>query len=122
MSTNELAVDFGVKDSKGRALGCVVTIKPAFKYIPNPALVENGGTETCGMGCIKTDEQDGWEVRISSTRDGKWFGAYRYPTHAATMEEAQKLAQKKIAQSRSRVLRAAAKTGGVYLTGRAAKV
>lgn len=109
---------FAVKDTRGRVVGGEAVIYTEYRMVPNPELVQNGGTKDYGMTMVATDEVAGFEVRVYSTRDGRHFGAIprRNGGTFATLAGAQHYAEQKLDLKRRQTEKAAAKTGGTYMT------
>lgn len=88
---------YGVKDIKGRKLGQYAQIG-------------------------KRSDSNEFVLYMGATRDGHGFGSSQGATGTyATLAEAQAAAEAKFAKLKRSVVNAAAKTGGIYLTGKALK-
>lgn len=82
-------VGFGVKDSRGREVGAVIMV---------------------------SEERSGVRVTVHAARNGELFGAWPGSVPADSVEDGKTLGTKKAEAVRQRVLKASAKSGGVYLT------
>lgn len=88
---------YGVKDARGRQLGQYAQIG-------------------------KRSDSNEFVLYMGATRDGAGFGAMQSATGTfATLAEAEAAAEAKFAKLKRSVVSAAAKTGGIYLTGKALK-
>lgn len=85
----KMKIGFGVTDSRGREVGALIFL---------------------------TQERDGVRLTVCSARNGKSFGAYPGSAQVKSMDSGKALGLKKAEAVRKRVLKAASKTGGVYLT------
>lgn len=95
------AVDHGIKDAKGRAIGNYAVIDAMRKVRRNDD------------GTLTLEDATTYFVSTRATRDGKSFGAINTrDTECASLTEAQAVAEKKIAAAGKRFARAAAKGEG----------
>jgi hypothetical protein len=97
--------DFGVKDSKGRALGSrVFKGRDEFVEIDEAHRREN-------QYAVGYHVRPGsyFYFRPSATRDGKHYGAWHYPSYFHTAQERDAAVAKYVANARKRAAKNAAK-------------
>jgi hypothetical protein len=99
-------VPFGVRDEKGREVGCFLVIE-----------IETGAASPIPEDWAQESLPNGFLAYVQATRAGESFGATQYGHGCepiATKADAIDSAVRKAEASMARVLRKAAKNGGIY--------
>jgi hypothetical protein len=92
-------IDFGITDSKGRAVGVVVR---RFQYVYTPRAEATGAAWMHEAGTF-------YAVGIQATRNGQQYGGSSAFVEAGTLEAANRMAAGKVAQAKARAVKVHAK-------------
>lgn len=106
-------VDYGVRDSKGRAIGGYAEIVPSAEWVDGTEPLPNHHRAD-GRPVMRKVPSGRvlFHVRTNATRDGKPFGAIPRSTIVDSMDAAKALAEKKIEAAKARFAKLVAKGEG----------